>query len=821
MKERKLFLCCLSFLLISFLLVHFAGAYFLEELKISEIEQEIPPGNNVIITGQVYRKEKASDYQILYLKNISVTYQKKSIQESKIIIYDSNQNTDIKIGNRIQCTGAVDYFESATNPGNFDRKFYYQKQNIHAYMWADVIDIADIVDGADSEEFVLRNMLCELRERWSTYLLETMGEKNGGILCAMLLGEKAFMDTGVKELYQLNGIAHILAISGLHLSFIGHGFYQMVRRTSGSYLVGGIAGLLFMSLYILMIGMSVSALRAVVMFVLRVIADMSGRVYDPLTAVSLAAVLVILWRPLSFYDGGFQLSFGAIVGILFVNPLIVGALRLGGRVEGKTLTQVTPQNSFFGNLVSGIGNLLSGIKKCSFDFCVSSLLANFSIQLLTLPVLLYHYYEFPLYSFLLNMIVVPMMSVVLFLALAGSVVGMVPLGIVSMAGMSSAQVSGGFCWSSDVLRKLGEILLRCCSTIFDGYEWLCEQALQIPSGRIVTGQPTFLGITLYYLLVAGFVGLLVLAKKKAKPWMLAVVLTGCLSLFVSCPFVSHKGLEVTMLDVGQGDCIFLREKDFACLIDGGSSSVKSLGKYRIESFLKCKGVQSLDCVFVSHGDQDHISGIQEMLERQKEGVEIEYLVLPVECVWDEPLLELARTAKTNGTKVVVMKAGESIGYGESKIECLYPAYVTDANKENDSEGNVGVASGDDSVEVGNASSMVLDVTYGELDMLFTGDVEGAGEEAVCKLLDKQYEVLKVAHHGSKNSSSEEFLEKVNPMIGLISAGKDNSYGHPHDETLERLEKVGSKIFSTQESGAITIRADGERFWVEEYREKGE
>lgn len=772
MKERKLFLCCLSFLLISFLLVHFAGAYFLEELKISEIEQEIPPGNNVIITGQVYRKEKASDYQILYLKNISVTYQKKSIQESKIIIYDSNQNTDIKIGNRIQCTGAVDYFESATNPGNFDRKFYYQKQNIHAYMWADAIEVVD------TKEFVLRNMLCELRERWSTHFLETMGEKNGGILCAMLLGEKAFMDIEVKELYQLNGIAHILAISGLHLSFIGHGFYQMVRRTSGSYLIGGIAGLFFMSLYILMIGMSVSALRAVVMFVLRVIADMSGRVYDPLTAVSLAAVLVILWRPLSFYDGGFQLSFGAIIGILFVNPLIEGALRSDEKMEEKALTQVKQGTG-------ALGNLVSGIKKRSFDFCVSSLLANFSIQLLTLPVLLYHYYEFPLYSFLINMIVVPMMSVVLFLALAGSVVGMMPVGTAN-------------------------VLLRCCGVIFDGYEWLCEQTLRIPLGRIVTGQPTFLGITLYYLLVAGFVGLLVLAKKKAKPWMLSTVLAGCLCLFVGCPFISHKGLEVTMLDVGQGDCIFLREKNFACLIDGGSSSVKNLGKYRIESFLKCKGVQSLDCVFISHGDQDHISGIQEMLERQKEGVEIEYLVLPVESVWDESLLELARRAKDNGTKVVVMAAGDLVGYGELKIECLYPA----VNQKSGSKVNAGI-------EVGNASSMVLDVTYGELDMLFTGDVEGAGEEAVCKLLDKQYEVLKVAHHGSKNSSSEEFLEKVNPMIGLISAGKDNSYGHPHDETLERLEKVGSKIFSTQESGAITIRADGERFWVGEYREKGE
>ena len=152
--------------------------------------------------------------------------------------------------------------------------------------------------------------------------MECIGEKNGGILAAMLLGEKSEMDSEVKELYQNNGISHILAISGLHVSFIGLGVYRLIRKTGLSYLPAGILAMGILTLYVLMIGASVSAVRAYVMLALRIGADITGRVYDMLTAAMLGAAITVLYQPLYLTDGGFYMSYGAIIGIAILLPAL-------------------------------------------------------------------------------------------------------------------------------------------------------------------------------------------------------------------------------------------------------------------------------------------------------------------------------------------------------------------------------------------------------------------------------------------------------------------------------------------------------------------
>jgi len=211
-------------------------------------------------------------------------------------------------------------------------------------------------------------------------------------------------------------------------------------------------------------------------------------------------------------------------------------------------------------------------------------------------------------------------------------------------------------------------------------------------------------------------------------------------------------------------------------------------------------VRKLDYVFISHGDSDHMNGISEMLGRRETGIEIGTLVFPVEAVWEDGLKELAEEAVGYGVKTAVIEPGQEIMEGQLHIVCIQPG-----------EDYVG--------EKGNAASMVLAVTWGEFDMLFTGDVEGEGEEVLTDMLkegyaDRSWEVLKTAHHGSKNSSAEGFLEVVKPKYAMISAGRANRYGHPHGETVERLEAVGSKIYSTQECGAIGVEVEGNemRIW---------
>ena len=185
-----------------------------------------------------------------------------------------NSREKLHIGNRIKVRGTVSFYENARNPGNFDQKFYYQKQGIHGKIYGSQMQITDkSVD-------VFREKLAVFRAGWKELLVREMGEREGGILAAILLGEKSDMDPEMKELYQVNGIGHILAISGLHLSFAGLGAYRLFRRLTGSYKAGGLAGGMLLFLYVSMIGMTVSVLRAWVMFLFRVGADVTGRKYD-------------------------------------------------------------------------------------------------------------------------------------------------------------------------------------------------------------------------------------------------------------------------------------------------------------------------------------------------------------------------------------------------------------------------------------------------------------------------------------------------------------------------------------------------------------
>lgn len=753
MRNRPLCSVCLALALLICITVHVGKGTFIKELRPSPMEQCVQDGDVIDLEGQVYQKEIKENYQVLYLKNNSIYYQEQSLIEPRIIVYDENK-IKIHIGNIVKVTGEVSFYEGERNPGNFDQRMYYAKQGIHGCIWSSRVEVTDY--RADW----MQDKLYTLWQAWKQVLYDVAGEKDGAILSAMILGDKSGMDSQTKELYQANGIGHIIAISGLHLSFIGIGIYKILRRITGSYSAGGIAGIVFLVLYILMIGFTVSAVRAFVMFLFRVGADMAGRHYDSPTAFAASLVIVLIWRPLSIYDGGFWMSFLAVAAVIVVLPLF-------------------EEHRFQG------------------------FWASVSINLMMLPVLLYYFYEFPLYSTVLNLFVIPLMSAILFLGMMGSL------------------LTGMFVVLGDVM-PLGTLMLRLCRVILWLYEKSCEITLELPGARIVTGQPQIWQITVYYVCLA-----VVLiwqyrirtetikrsrettdsAKKCRRPHRYVPVFYSfilMLGAFVLIwRFEDMNRLHITVLDVGQGDGIFMRGPDGGTyLIDGGSSDVKNVGRYRIEPYLLSQGVNRLDYVFVSHGDSDHISGIEELLERQQIGVEIGTLVFPEKAVWDEAIHNLALCAAGKGVQVAVIHQGESLKEDGLEILCIQP-----------SEEYRG--------ENGNAASMVLAVKYKEFDMLFTGDVEGEGEVELTENVkrfcgDRKFEVLKVAHHGSKNSSSAEFLDVVNPACAVVSAGIDNRYGHPHEETVNRIEHCGSKIYSTQECGAVGVNVTEDRTWITRY-----
>ena len=292
--------------------------------------------------------------------------------------------------------------------------------------------------------------------------------------------------------------------------------------------------------------------------------------------------------------------------------------------------------------------------------------------------------------------------------------------------------------------------------------------------------------------------------KQKEEGFLSVLLVGTgMTILLFTAQVKDK-ITITMLDVGQGDGLVIRGPEGKTyFMDGGSSDVKKVGEYRIEPYLLSQGIGSLDYVFASHGDQDHISGIKELVQRQKTGVTIKRLVLPTQTVWDDALKELAEMAEKEEIPVFTMEKGQCLTEGKLSLTCIQPG-----------KGEM--------EETGNSASLVLALRYGDFDMLFTGDVEDEGEKRLVDHLQGEYsecvwDVLKTAHHGSGNSTTEEFLKTAAPQYAFISAGKNNSYGHPHKETLERLKDAGAIVYSTQEEGAVTIVVSEGEFTISGFK----
>ena len=645
------------------------------------------------------------------------------------------------MGSMILVEGKFRPFAHARNPGEFDAADYYRVSGQQGrLMRASCL--------AQSRDYsVFREGLYRCREYLSLLIDACYPEKEASVMGAMLLGEKAMLDEGIKSLYQQNGIIHILAISGLHISILGMGFHKLLRRLCITNSVNIILSLALMYCYGMMTGMGISVVRAFVMFGMKLCADLCGRTYDLLTAMTTAAFLILVEQPLYLTQSGFLFSFGAVCGIGFLPSV---------SRQFPVLSDRFP-----------VGNRF-----------LQALFAGVWISLCTLPVYLCFYYEFPPYSVLLNLIVIPCMGVLL---------------ISGVAVIAAATL----------FLPLGRLAALPGVWILAFYEKLCGFCAKLPGQRLVTGRPEDWRIVAFLTLL----GAAVILTGRIKSRQFFVALLGAVFLLCVRPL---QGFEITVLDIGQGDCIYLADGQGGhYLIDGGSSDRKEVETYQIIPFLKYRGVSRLDGVFISHSDGDHISGILGMLEDYREtGIEIGCMFLPdlAEESRDENYLKLTALAQSRGVPVVFLHEGERLEKEKLMLTCLHPekSYVnSDAN----------------------AGSTVLYLSYGSFSALFTGDLEGEGEKLVTERLacmreagrlPERITLLKAAHHGSKNAAKEEFLALVNPRLTLISAGKNNSYGHPHRETLERLEEQGSQIYQTPESGAVTVRVRGEGVSVETY-----
>ncbi len=697
-------------------------------------------GITVVVEGEADNLSEGYGL-IATLKDASVTYNDEEYFVGRILVYLSGA-PKISLGDVAAVSGTLSSFDLPRNDGEFNTYNYYKSQGIYYSLKADSVSITSQKEGIKDALYRLRNYLTG---HISDYCYD---EKDAGTMIAMLLGDKEYLDEELKAKFQSAGISHILVVSGLHISLLGMGVFKLLRKVF-KYGVSCSVASVFVLLYVVMTGFGVSGQRALIMFFINMLAAYLGRTYDMLSSIAVALLLMLMDTPYLFLNCGFLLSFLAVIGIAVLCPLLEDA----------------------------------SMWLCGHS--LSAVMVSVAVGWATLPISASYFFEYPLLSILINLLVIPCMPF------------LVVLGIVGVGG--------------ELLCNKGEILLKGpVHLVLAFYEKLCGLAAEIEDAILLIGKPELAGILMVYATLIMLAALHMLIKQLIKRgiklpklcdklgfrisvWLLIVAGISTLEFSLLKAHGSDDELVITMIDVGQGDSFLIELPNGEnMLIDCGSSDVENLYSGRIEAFFKARAIKRLDYIMVSHGDEDHCNAVVDILNDDS-GVEVGMLLVP-EVKSDEMLEELGAFAKAGNTEVIEISKEEDFVIGGVSFDVLNPLGKT--------------SSTDDK----NDNSLVVILRYGEFDMLFTGDI-GSTREAIIASGLRKCEVLKVAHHGSKNSSGEQFLEVVSPELALISCGADNSYGHPAAEVLERLNEVGAEVYVTAECGQITIVSDGEKYSV--------
>jgi len=592
--------------------------------------------------------------------------------------------------------------------------------------------------------------LYALKERAHQVITACVPEPEASLLSGILLGLEWGIPKPLMEAFRRTGTSHIIAISGFNIAILVGFLNGLLKRLLGRRAWPFVlAGI---AVYTLLVGADAAVVRAAIMGGLYVIAWQLGRVTYAFISLAFSALVMSAVNPFILWDVGFQLSFAATLGLILFVPW--GESKVRSFLEAR----LPPR-------------LFKGV----FNFVNEAVVVTLAAQLATLPLIVYYFHNLSLIGPLANFLVLPAQPGVMLWGGAMTLLGLLwlPLG----------RVPGWVAW------------------LYTTYTIRCVDFLARPwwaSVPMKGWKPEF--TFLYY----GLLGALMLANSErrlqlktvlnlvrerfrfglAASWLAVIAV-----LVWTAALAQPDGrLHVIFCDVGEGDGIFIRSpQGHEIVIDGGPSPSR---------FLDCVGKKtpfwdrSIDVVIISHPDEDHIAGLVPLLERYEVGAIIEPGIIDPTPSYSR-LLELARDKEITRYEG---RRGMSINLSDGVS--LYVLNPTDKG-----------TCGDD-----NNCSVVVRLVAGKASFLFTGDAEEEAEAEMLRSgLGLQSTVLKVAHHGSKSSTTPRFLAAVKPQVAVISVGAGNRFGHPAPEVLERLGNV--RLFRTDYDGTVEIITDGERLWV--------
>jgi len=758
------------FILLSCCLFTFSGAsiYSSASFRVEDLtayaEQKIRLEG--MITRETEDKENQTQIEISAEKFI-LNDQVVNSGTEKVLLFVPRY-PEYRYGDKINATGKL---RTPPQFEGFDYRAYLARESIQFVMYNPKIELVQRDEGNRvlSGIFRLRRILFD---NFSAILPEPQASLAQG----MVLGMRGNISDDLKHELSVSGTAHILAISGLNFTIIAGmmvsaGVWLFGRRHY-IYIWLAFAVIWF---YALMTGMPDTVIRSAIMASVFLAAELLGRQKNVHAALFFCAALMAGLNPAVLWSLSFQLSFLAMLGLIYLTPLFQ---KLFERFSGPW-----PEE----------GGAVPGFVKAVLD----SIAVSCGALLLVWPVIAFNFEIISVVSPISTLLVAPVLSPVI---LAGGLVS-----AVSLVNIDAAQIIGWVLW------------------IFLSYMlWVIHIFAAIPFSAFYTGISLKL-VWMYYLF---FGAILVFRNKIASycskffnrvrtirtpeihfehilgnsklKWLLAPLLAGAFLTSYAAATYPDDYLHVSFLDVGQGDSILIQKKNREILIDGGPAPEKLLSELGKKMPFWDK---NLDIVILTHPHLDHISGLIDVLKRYKVNT-----ILAADLSSEIPLYkEWTETIKEKKIEYqIVMEGQKLIMSDEISLEILNSPQRTVPEEELDD------------------NCLVLKLEMREISFLFTADI-GANTEM--QLLNRRKagrtDILKIAHHGSGGSSTSSFLEAVSPQIAVISVGKENTFGHPAPETLERLLRAGlqeGNIFRTDEQGSIEFTTDGHSLWVKTERQ---
>lgn len=668
--------------------------------------------------------------QIQFYGTVKETSQQKRLSEKVVVFYYADTLEEMEWWqsqesiDKIKIEGVLSQPEKNRNQYQFDYQEYLFNRRIHWILSADTLTL---VTSSTKTNFWQKWSLSTMKQHLLQHIDEKVTPKTGNYMKTLLLGDVGSFETELLQDFKDLGLLHLLSISGLHIQFLFAGLSYLLLRIGVTKETSYYILVPFLFLYGSLIGWGTSAFRAVVVSFISLSARRYQMKISSLDAWAITLLLALLLNPYQISSVGFQLSYLlSLLLILF------------------STTFLAQQHSYLKN----------------------NLMISFVMTVVSIPVLMFHFFEFPWIGTLANLIFIPFFSWVL-----------IPLMIYLFLSFLIAGTA------------LFDGLLAVFEKVLSFPEWIAKSLSKIPFNLIVTGRiPLLLMIVFCIVLITWFIAL------ETKNHVRKASVCALVSLVAAIQFQTYSPFtEVIVIDVGQGDAILIKEpfgKGNYLIDTGGTISFgqeewtkkkepSTVANRDLIPLLKAKGIRQLDRVFATHGDADHIQALAELADE----IKIDEVVYPAGTEQKELFYNTAQELKQHGVTLTSVVANQEKPF--KVTSSLYVVWPFEAG------------TGE------NEDSMVLYGQVGAYNWLFTGDLGIEEEkELLAQFPGLAVDVLKVGHHGSNTSTSEFFVKQLKPQIALISSKKNNQFGHPHAEVLDLLKQEKVKIYRTDMQGAI-------------------